>query len=98
MVGIASLLFAAVISISAKYIEQIVNHPRSVESEREEYRPFFKNSEQEIKCLEIGVKTNSEKRIALEEELNHASSRLVISEGKAEAPASTLDRVTPYDT
>ena len=44
MVGIASLLFAAVISISAKYIEQIVNHSRDIESEREEYRSLLKKT------------------------------------------------------
>lgn len=98
VVGISSLLFMAVISISAKYIEQLVRHSRGLETQGEEYRSMLKISEQDVMRLEIGVKTNKEKRRALEEELNHASSGLIISEGKAEALASALDRVTPHDT
>jgi diguanylate cyclase (GGDEF)-like protein len=97
VVGIASLLFMAVISIAAKYIDRLAESYYKANSERDEY--FFKvqTSEQEIKRLQVGVKTNTDKRLALEGELGEASSNLMVVEGKAEALASALDRVMPYD-
>jgi diguanylate cyclase (GGDEF)-like protein len=98
VVGVSSLLFLAAISVSAKYIERFVNHSGEIAKEREKYFALFQSSEQEVKKLEIGVKTTNEKRMALEVELSSLSSNLMISEGKANALANALDRVTPYDT
>jgi diguanylate cyclase (GGDEF)-like protein len=91
------LLFRVAISVSAKYIERFVNHSGEIAKEREKYIALFQSSEQEVKKLEIGVKTTNEKRMALEVELSSLSSNLMISEGKADALANALDRVTPYD-
>ncbi|MDA0821669.1 MAG: hypothetical protein O3C28_04510 [Proteobacteria bacterium] len=98
VVGVSSLLFMAVIVVSAKYIERFVKHSVEIAKEREKYFALLKSSEQEVKKLEIGVKTTNEKRLALEVELSSLSSNLMISEGKADALANALDRVTPYDT
>ena len=97
VVGIASLLFMAVISISAKYIDRLAESFYQADSERDKYLSIVRTSEQEIKRLQVGVKTNTDKQQALQEELGEASSNLMVVEGKAEALASALDRVTPYD-
>ena len=96
-VSIYSLLFMAVISISAKYIDKLALSFYATTAERDEYLSIIKPSEQEIKRLQVGVKTNNHNRLSLESELDEVSSNLVISEGKADALASVLDRVTPFD-
>ncbi len=98
VVGVSSLLFMAVISVSAKYIDQLARRLVQVNSERDKYRTMMLNSKLENERLQIGVKTNTDKRRELEEELNDVSSDLVISESKADALSSALERVTPYDT
>lgn len=97
-VTIVSLLFIAVISCVAKYIDQIATSLQAAESERDRFLDIAQRSEQELKRLQVGYKTSNEKRLQLEHELNEASSNLVITEGKAEALATALQRVTPYDT
>ena len=97
-VGVLSLLFMAVISIAARYIDQLASSFYKTKSERDKYLTMVDISEQEIKRLEVGVKSNREKRISLEQELTEASSNLIISEGKAGALSTALERVTPYDT
>lgn len=97
-VGVSSLLLMAVISVAAKYIDQLAVSFQETKSERDRFLSLVRISEQEIKRLEVGVKANKEKRLSLEQELNEASSNLVISEGKADALSNALERVTPYDT
>ncbi len=97
-VAVVSLLFMAVISIVAKYIELLATSLQETKSERDKYLGIAERSEQELKRLQVGYKTSNEKRLQLEHELNEASSNLVITEGKAEALATALQRVTPYDT
>ena len=87
----------AVISISAKYIDRLAMSFYTADAERDKYLSIVKSSEREIRRLELGVKIDNDKRVALESELDETSSNLVISEGKAHALASALDRVTPYD-
>jgi diguanylate cyclase (GGDEF)-like protein len=98
VVGVSSMLFMAVISVSAKYIERFVKHSGEIAKDREKYLALLQSSEQEVKKLEIGLKTTNEKCLVLEEEISSLSSNLTISEGKADALANALDRVTPYDT
>lgn len=97
-VTVVSLLFIAVISFVAKYIDLLATALLKAQSEREHYLAIAERSEQELKRLQVGYKTSNEKRLQLEHELNEASSNLVITEGKAEALATALQRVTPYDT
>ncbi len=97
VVGVSSLLFMAVISISAKYIDRLAVSFYAADTQRDKLLSMLQSAELEVKRLKVGVKTNTDKRVALESELDEASSNLVISEGKAEALASALDRVTPYD-
>ena len=97
-VAVVSLLFMAVISIVAKYIELLATSLQETKSERDKYFGIAERSEQELKRLQVGYKTNNEKRLELERELHEASSNLVITEGKADALAAALQRVTPYDT
>lgn len=98
MVGVSSLLFMAVISVSAKFIDQLATRFYEAKSERDKFLTMMQISEQEIERLQIGVKTNKDKHLALEQELGEANSNLSISEGKAEALSNALERVTPYDT
>jgi diguanylate cyclase (GGDEF)-like protein len=97
-VAVVSLLFIGVISIVAQYIDLLAASLQETKSERDKYFAIAERSEQELKRLQIGYKTNNEKRLQLERDLNEASSNLVITEGKAEALSTTLQRVTPYDT
>lgn len=97
-VGVISLLFMAVISIVAKYIDALGRSLQETRSERDRFVGIAERSEQELKRLQIGYKTNTEKCLELERDLNEASSNLVITEGKAEALSTALERVTPYDT
>lgn len=97
-VGVTSLLFMAVISIAAKYIDLVATSLHQTKSERDKFLSMAENSEQELARLQVGMKTTKEKRVELQHELNEASSNLLISEGKAEALSNALERVTPYDT
>ncbi len=97
-VTVISLLFIAVISFVSKYIDLLATSLQTAKSERDKYLDLAQRSEQDLKRLQVGYKTSNEKRLQLEHELNEASSNLVITEGKAEALATALQRVTPYDT
>lgn len=97
-VAVVSVLFIAVISIVAKYIELLATSLQQTRSERDKFVGIAERSEQELKRLQVGYKTSNEKLLQLERDLNEASSNLVITEGKAEALSTALQRVTPYDT
>ncbi|MGR8946737.1 MAG: diguanylate cyclase domain-containing protein [Gammaproteobacteria bacterium] len=97
VVAISSLVFMAAISAAAKYVDRIINSLYVSTSERDQYYSELKNSEQEVKRLRVGVKTNSEKREALETELTNKESELQLTKGKAEALSLALERVSPYD-
>jgi diguanylate cyclase (GGDEF)-like protein len=96
-VGISSLLFMAVISIAAIYIDRLAASFYEARSERDKFLTMVQISEQEIKRLQIGVKTDREKALSLENELMEVNSNLTIIEGKADALSNALERVTPYD-
>lgn len=97
-VGVSSLLLMGVFAISARYIDRLVASFQATDSEREKYQNLAAVSEQEIQRLRVGVKADREKQAELEQELGEASSNLIISEGKADALADALERVSPYDT
>ena len=97
IVAVSSLVFMAAISAAAKYVDRIISSLYVSSSERDRYYAMLQDSEQEVKRLRVGVKTNSEKREALETELTNKQSELELSKGKAEALSSALERVSPYD-
>lgn len=98
MVAVSSLVFMAAISAAAKYVDRMLKSFYATSSERDKLYNMFQASEQEVQRLKVGVKTNSEKRVELEQELNSKDGELQISKGKAQALSSALERVSPYDT
>ncbi|MEM7466212.1 MAG: diguanylate cyclase [Pseudomonadota bacterium] len=97
IVAVSSLVFMAAISAAAKYVDRIISALSASSSERDQFYAQLKDSELEVQRLRVGVKTNSEKRQDLENQLNDKESELQISKGKAEALSSALERVSPYD-
>ena len=98
VVAISSLVFMAAISAAAKYVDRIITSLYETSSERDQLHAKLQDSEQEVQRLRVGVKTNSEKRAALEHELNDKNSELELTKGKADALSDALERVSPYDT
>lgn len=98
IVAVSSLVFMAAISAAAKYVDQMLKSFYATSSERDRFYTMLQASEQEVKRLRVGVKTNSEKRVALESELCDKNSELQVTKGKADALSSALERVSPYDT
>ena len=98
VVAVSSLVFMTAISVAAKYVDRIITSLYETSSDRDHIKEKLQNSEQEVKRLRVGVKTNSEKRAALEEELNDKTSQLELTRGKADALSDALERVSPYDT
>ena len=98
VVAVSSLVFMAAISAAAKYVDRIITSLYETSTERDQLHAQLQDSELEVKRLRVGVKTNSEKRAALEDELSNKQSELELTKGKADALSDALERVSPYDT
>ena len=98
VVAVSCLVFMAAISAAAKYVDRIITALYETSSERDQLQAKLQDSEQEVKRLRVGVKTNSDKRAALEDELTNKANELELTKGKADALSDALERVSPYDT